>query len=436
MRFTSAFIVSLVLCSNLVSAADWPSWRGPAYNGSSPERNLPVSFSTTENVKWKTALPGPSAATPVIWGDRVYVSSTNADNNLLALCLDRSGGKVLWQKKLGHGAPLDSRANQSCSSPVTDGQRVVFLYATGDFVCFTLDGKLLWKHRISEMYGDFAFQWTFSASPTILDDRVYLPILQRDTQVRGRGGKGPGQPIPSLIVCLDAKSGKVIFEQSRTSKARVESKESYTTLIPFEHDGREELILAGGDCLTGHDPVSGKELWRWGTWNPRRIPHWRLVPSAVAGDGMVLVCAPKGDPVYAVKAGLKGDRSGEKAAWVSQDRKISSDVCTPAYHDGHFYVLHDKSRDLTKVVARSGKTIWQIKLPGRALVRASPTVADGKVYCLDHDGLAMVVNAADGKILHRAAMAAEGEERIRSTIAVAGGNLFIRTNKHLYCIGK
>ena len=110
--------------------------------------------------------------------------------------------------------------------------------------------------------------------------------------------------------------------------------------------------------MTGHDPIIEQELWRWGTWNPRRIGHWRLVPSPVVGDEVILACEPKGDPVYAISAGGNGNISDKGLAWKSSDKKISSDVCTPAYYQGYFYVLHDKKQHLTRIESETGNTIW------------------------------------------------------------------------------
>jgi outer membrane protein assembly factor BamB len=418
-------------------AANWGQWRGPAFNGSSSEADLPIKFSKTENVKWIAPLPGLSPATPVVWGDHVFVSSIDEGNDgLMAICLDRNSGKERWKKQIDVGPNKDERSNQTGPSPATDGQRVIFFYGTGDFACFDLAGKLHWQKSIADEYGDFAFQWTFSASPTMHAGRLYIPVLQRDVKVHGRGGKGNGKPIQSFILCFDPATGKEIFKHIRPSQAQAESKESYATLIPFTRQGRDELLLAGGDCLTGHDPITGQELWRWGTWNPRRIGHWRLVPSPVVGGEVILACAPKGDPVYAIGAGGKGTMSDEGLKWKSSDKKISSDVCTPAFYQGHFYVLHDKKQHLTKVDPKAGKAIWQVTLPGRTIFRASPTAADGKIYCMNHKGDVTVTDTATGELLHETPMGEEHADKVRSTIAVSQGNLYIRTNRHLYCVGK
>jgi outer membrane protein assembly factor BamB len=216
----------------------------------------------------------------------------------------------------------------------------------------------------------------------------------------------------------------------------MESLEAFTSPIPFEFNGRKEILVAGGDCLTGHDPETGKELWRWGTWNPSRIPHWRLVPSPVTGGGVILACAPKKDPIYAIKAGGVGTLDDSAIAWVSRDiRDITSDVATPAFYDDDFFVLSKLRKCISRVVPETGKVKWTTPLPSRVEFEASPLLADGKIYMINHAGLVVIADAQSGKLLKQIPMAERGRNPVRSTISAAGGNLFIRTNEKLYCVG-
>jgi outer membrane protein assembly factor BamB len=245
-------------------------------------------------------------------------------------------------------------------------------------------------------------------------------------------------PIESFLLAIDPKTGKTVYKQSRPSPARVESREAYATPIPHVRDGRKELLVVGGDVLTGHEPGSGKELWRWGTWNTdHRQPAWRLVPSVVVGGDVALVCAPKRAPVFAVKLGLQGELDDSALVWKSQGRPnpVSSDVPTPAYYRGYAYVLSDVEPALSKVDPKDGTVVWTTPMPREHLWRASPTAADGKIWCLNHNGLVVVVDAGDGKIVHRAAMGEEDDDSICSSIIVAYGSLFIRTNSKLFCVG-
>ena len=421
-----------------VSAADWANWRGPNHNGSSTESGLPVKFSKTENIAWKIVMPGPSAGTPIIVGNKVFVSSTDPKaEELLALCLDRRTGKELWRRVVGTGFQLDNRSNYASPSPACDGEVVAFFYGNGDLAVFDLNGKKLWAKKIQGDANGFAFQWTFSTSPLLHGGILYMQVLQRNTGVRGHG-KANGNE--SYLLALNPKTGKQLWKHNRPSNAKAESLEAFSTPMPYTYKGREELVIIGGDCLTGHDPKTGKELWRWGTWNPSRIGHWRLVPSPAAGGDVILACAPKGSPVYAVKAGGKGNLGEAGLTWKSAGRtdNVSSDVCTPLYYQDKFFIMYGEGRDktLSCVEPTTGKVRWSTNLESRAKIRSSPTGADGKIYLQNHGGEVFVLGAKEGKILHRTAMGQKGDDLIRASIAVSGGQLFIRSNSTLYCVGK
>lgn len=433
-RLFSAF-VALTL-GWTVSADNWSQWRGPQFNGSSTEKNLPSTW-TKESAKWSVPMPGPSAATPIIFGDLVFISTADdATKTLRAMCLDRKTGKVLWNNQVGEGRiSRDEKSNFASPSPVAEAGRVFFFYGNGALVAYDHAGKELWSRSITKDYGDFAFQWTFSATPMLSGGKLYVQVLQRNVPVRG-GGRTDA-PNESYLLALDPATGKTLWRHVRPSEAVDESLEAYSTPIPFEHQGRKEVLISGGDCLTGHDPETGKELWRWGTWNPNKIGHWRLVPSPVAGGGVVLGCAPKGDPIYAIKLGGNGVLTNSAIAWKSdQKRELSSDVPTPAFYNGDFIVVSDVRKSLSRVEPATGQVKWTVELPGRRKFESSPTVADGRVYMMNFAGDVVVADAAKGTVLGTIPMGDEGDDMIRSAIAVSSGQLFIRTNRKLYCVGK
>ena len=436
MRYLS-FSLLLMLLASWAHAGDWTNWRGPHYNGSTDEQNLPTEWSRTETVAWSVKLPGVAASTPIVLGDRVLLTGTDSDRDmLLASCYDRKDGSLLWQHDVAKGTQKDYRSNFASSSPVTDGKLAIFFYGNGELVCYDLDGDLRWSRNIQKDYGEFAFGWTFSSTPLLHNGKLYVQVLQRNVAV-GEHGFTDRENL-SYLLALDPATGETLWRHIRPSKAVGESLESFSTPIPFEHNGRAEVLVAGGDVMTGHDPDTGRELWRWGTWNPQRIPHWRLVPSPVAGDGIILACAPKRDPIYAIKAGGVGLLDDDALAWVSDDiREVSSDVPTPAVYDGDFFVLSDLRKCLSRVEPQSGKVKWTVETPGRAKYEASPLAADGKIYTINFDGDVVIFDAEDGRQVNLISMDdPQDGENVRSSISVSDGQLFIRTTRHLFCVGR
>ncbi len=434
---TLTLMIVSAAANSAIHASDWPHWRGPFFNGSSDEKNLPSQWSTSENIAWSADLPGGAAATPIVCGDCVFLAGVDAAKDTLqAICFDRRSGKLLWQHDVAEGTQKDNRSNYASSSPVADGKLVVFFYGNGDLVCFNLDGSTRWRRNIQKDYGPFAFQWTFSSSPTLYDGKLYLPVLQRDVAVRDYGWKD--RENQSYLLAVDPQSGKTLWRQVRSSPAVAESRESFATAIPFEYKGRKQLLVAGGDVLSSHDPANGRELWRGGDYNSARVPHWRLVPSPVAGDGVVLVCAPKREPLYAVEANGSTTGGQHANAWVSRDvKELSSDVPTPAFYDGDFFVLSDVRKSLSRVEPRSGKPKWTVATPGGVKYEASPLVADGKIYLINFSGQVAIFSAAGGKLLRVIPMEkATGDDPVRASISAAYGQLFIRTSRKLYCVGK
>ena len=438
---TLSFLISL--SASLAGAGDWPSWRGPHHTGASDEQKLPTKFSRTENVLWRIDMPGAAASTPIIVGDRVFLTSTDEKNEkLLAICLDRKSGDTLWSKEIAGRIRQDDRSNLASPSPTTDGKVVVFFYGTGDLAAFDFNGNNKWKMNLQEKYGKFAFLWTFSTSPLIHEGILYMQVLQRNEAFNAFGrdvGEKDGAN-DSYLLALEPATGKEIYRHVRPSKAKSESLEAFTTPVPFVHNGRKEILIVGGDCLTGHDPKSGKELWRWGTWNPDRIGHWRLVPSPIAGDGIILACAPKKSPVYAVKAGGKGTLSSEEAlAWVSEDidDDVSSDVSTPLFYKGKFYIVNSDRKSIACIEPKTGAVIWHERLPSKSKIEASPTAGDDKIYLQSHAGDVYVVSAGeDYKLLHQVRMSEKQERDVRASVALAHGCLFIRNHDSLFCIGE
>lgn len=436
MRLVLPVILFLLIALPL-HAENWPHWRGPHFNGSTTETNLPTDWSRTEGIVWRAELDGNAASTPIIWEDRVFLSGIDsAKDTLQAMCFDRADGNLLWKHDVAKGVRRDDRSSYAAPSPTTDGKLVVFFFSDGNLICYDLDGNRKWARNIQEDYGTFAFQWTFATSPTLWGGKLYMQVLQRDVPVGGRGFAD--RENESYLLAIDPQTGKTLWRHIRPSDAVAESHESFSTPVPFLSGDLAELLVSGGDALTGHDLKTGKELWRWDNLNPNKISHWRLVPSPVAGDGVALICGPKRSPVFAVKQGLSGHLSDDDLAWSSEGiRDVTADVPTPAFYDGDFFILSDVRKSLSRVAAPTGEVKWTVETPGRAKYEASPLVADGKVYLVNFQGEVDVIDAKSGDVINSIEMdEPEGREVVRSSIAAAHGQLFIRTTRCLYCVGR
>jgi len=433
--FSASLLISLLATLSL-QADNWPNWRGPYFNGSSQGKGYPAEFSKREGVAWQTQLPGEGASTPIVWGDAVFLTSIDAEKNcILAIRISAKSGEVVWAKEFGEGIRHDERSTFAGSSPVTDGKLVYFFSGAGDLAAFDFDGNQIWYRNIEKDYGAFAFQWTFSSSPQLYEGTLFLQVLQRDTKVHGRGGN---EPIDSYLLAMDPATGKTKWKHIRPSKAVVESREAFSTPIPVLHDGRAEIVITGGDSISGHDPETGKELWRWGTYNPERIGHWRLVPSPIYGEGTLLVCAPKGSPIYAIEAGGEGDLVGTANIWRTNGKEYTADVPTPLFYDGFFYVLNGRNKFLSCIHPSSGKVVWSQQINGKVKLEASPTGVDGKIYLMSHLGEVFVYSAGPdgGQLLNSTTFGASQSVNIRASIVPANGTLFIRTDDQLYAIRK
>jgi outer membrane protein assembly factor BamB len=411
-------------------AADWPQWRGPALNGSTTEAGLPASFSQTDNVAWSVRMPGPSGATPAVWGDRVFVSSVNSANGtLVALCLEAATGKVLWQKATGKDRPA-ARNNMASPSPITDGKAVYFFYGTGELFAFDVDGKELWSRDLEKDHGRNALMFGYSSSPLLWQGKLYVMAI-RSQRAGSYGGPAGAGKADSYLLAIDPATGKDLWKHVRPTGAQGESQEAYGTAVPFERDGKSAILVLGGDALTAHDLQDGHELWRWEGYNTQRINHWRIIPSPVVAGEIIFVPGPKHSKGFAIRPAAVDRLPAEPVAWTL-DREIP-DASTPLVYQGKLYVLNDDGRGISCLNPTDGKVLWQGKVPVDGVIRASLSGADGKLYIISETGEAAVLAAGEEfKVLHKVRMATGG--LTRSTIVPAGGSLYIRTPETLFCI--
>lgn len=425
---------ALLLAAALPAAAEnWPQWRGPSFNGSTTETGLPATWSKTENVAWIAPLPGPSGATPAIWGDSVFVTSPDDQRNLLLLCLDLKDGRPRWQKTVATGNRNGGRNNMASPSPVTDGRLVAALFATGDLAAFDFSGRELWHRNLVAEYGRFNQQWIYGSSPLLHGGRLFVQVVRSKSSPADSGPPGgqSGDPA-SYLLCLDPATGTNLWRQTRVTDAVDESQESYATPVPKEGPAGWEIIVAGADYVTANSALTGEEVWRCGGLDPRHEHSWRLVPSPVVAGGLVVACGPKRDPVIAVRDGGKGLVTSSHTAW--QTREYTADCVTPLVYRDQLFVLDGDRQLLTRVDPQTGTKVWEGGLGVREIFRASPTGADGRIYCVSESGTVVILDAgAEFKVLATIPM---GEGPVRASMAAARGHLFLRTSTNLYCLGK
>lgn len=423
-------ILGLLAMAYLGRAADWPQWRGPQFNGSSPEKGLPTRADPANGPLWKTTLPGPGASTPVIQDGRVFLTAIEPDSaKTWALALDSATGKQLWKRAVGVGFFGKTGNTAASPSPVADGDRVYFLYGTGEFLaCTAQSGDVIWRHDLQKEFGPFHILWRYGGSPLLFQGRLYVAVIHQHTAVKPT----PGLPPPaSYLLCLDPKSGRVLWRHIRPTDATAEAMEAYTTPLPVETPTGSRIILAGGDHVTAHDPTDGRELWRSPSCNPQKKRLYRQVALPVLVDGLLACSVARGNGMFALRLGGTGKLTDDSVVWKRRDH--APDVCTPLVMNSRLYVLDGKRKSIAQLDPATGHDIWRTRLETRQPFQASPTGADGKIYCVDMGGELFVVKAEDGSILARMNLGGRG---CRASVAVADGRLFIRTSDQVLCVGK
>ena len=397
-----------------LTADNWPSWRGPRRDGSSAESGLPLTWSSTHNVIWKLALPGPSGSTPIVWGDRVFLHVTEGDAIHL-WAIDRATGTPVWKRHLGDGNENKRKGNLSSPSPVSDGERVWTVTGTGIVMAFDIAGRELWRHDLQREYGEFGILHGYSSSPLLLEDRLIIQVLH-----------GFYTDDPSYLLALDKLTGERRWRVERPTDAPREAPDAYTTPTLLARGDRQEIVVAGADYVTGHDPTDGRELWRVPGLNPSANPMQRIVASPVV-DGNRIYVPSRVRPLLALEATT--DTGAPRRIW-SMDK--GPDVPTPALGQGRLYLVTDRGFAWALDTA-SGEPLWGPERIGEGTYSASPVVANGRIYATSEEGVTTVLAAAD-----RFEVLAENDigEYTLSSLAISYGNIFLRTAGHLYSIGE
>jgi outer membrane protein assembly factor BamB len=438
----SAVFACLVYLSATLTRAgdDWPQWRGPTLDGVSTCTNLPTEWSEDKNVIWKVPLPSWSGATPIVSGDRVFVMSASrpesraADRDqrsarrakrsdpggpeILLLCFRKADGHLLWQRTLDQGNRLHFKQNLASPSPVTDGRHVWALTGTGVLTAFDLEGNPRWRSDLQAQYGPFGLKYGYASSPLLYQGLVIVQVLH-----------GTNTDGPSYLVAFNGGDGTIAWHHQRQTDAPDECPDAYTTPTVSTGTARDDLIVSGADYVTGHDPRTGREIWRAGGLNPERQGNYRICGSPVpVGD---LIIAPsRVKPVLALRAGGTGDVTDSHFAWKLE--KGGPDVPTPVSDGRHVFVVNDSGL-VTCVDARSGQVLWGPQRTARGTVSASPLLADGKLYLTNESATTTVLQAAPQfRVLATNQL---DDDYTLASLATAGRHIFLRTSTHLYCLG-
>ena len=409
-------VVLIAFSLTSVDADNWPQWRGPELNGVSREKNSPARWSSTENIAWRIALPSWSGSTPIIWGDRIFLHVADGDD-LFLWCVERKQGATLWKKPLGGGNVKMRKQNMSSPSPVTDGRGVYVMTGTGILKGFDFDGRELWSREIQKDYGRFGLNWGYASSPLLHGDSLYVQVLH-----------GMNTDDPSYVLRINKATGKTTWRVERPTSAIRESPDSYTTPALLSYGKTTEIVITGGDRVTGHDLTTGKELWRADTLNPDNDPFYRIIASPVIADG-IIYAPSRVRPLLALRSGGRGDVAKSHLLWSTVN---GPDVPTPVTDGKYFYIINDRGI-VWCLDAKTGQELYGQQRIASGTYSASPVLADGKIYITNEDGLTTVIKAGP-----KFEVLAENnlDDYCLSSVAISDGQIFIRTGKYLYCIGK
>ena len=410
----------LVICIAVAIAvvplgANWPQWRGPELNGTAVATNLPVKWSKTQNIAWTLPMPERSGATPIVWNDHLFLN-VGEGGNLAFWALDRNTGQVRWKRPLGGGNVRMRKQQMSSPSPVTDGRNVWVMTGTGLLRGFDFAGNQLWVRDIQKDYGKFGIQWGYASSPLLHEDSLYVQVLH-----------GMHTDDPSYLLRIDKATGKTLWRVERPTKARMESPDAYTTPALLRYRGTTEIVITGGDVVTGHDAATGKELWRANGLNPTNNGSFRIVSSPLI-VGETIVAPSRERPLLVLRAGGRGDVTRSHLAWEFNN---GPDVPSTVSDGTYLYSINDRGI-MYCLDIKTGSTVYGPQRLRPATYSGSPVLADGKIYITDEDGVTSVVQAGP-----KFALLAENDfgEYTLSSPAVSEGQIFIRTDAALYAIG-
>jgi outer membrane protein assembly factor BamB len=430
-------LLLLILPAN-AWAENWPAWRGPRGDGVSRETDLPVAWNRSQGIAWSAPLPQWGNSTPVIWNDAIFLTS-NPPGKLLAIRIEKATGAIAWTREVGSGAETKAPAphanapsrgeqkfhelhNLATPSPATNGEVVVVHFGNGDLAAYNFSGKQLWKHNLQDEYGKYTNWWGHANSPVIAGDLV-ISVCMQDSLTTVQ----PEKPAQSYLVAHDLQSGRERWKTLRMTGADAEEGDAYTTPLLMEADGRQQLLVMGGNQLDAYDPRDGRQLW----FLPG-LKGGRTVTGLTIADKMIFATRGMRGPTFALPlpeaAPEKRELSLNQIAW--KYNQGTPDSCSPVVWQNWLFTVTDEG--IARCFdAASGQLKWKQRLKGN--YKASPVAAEGRIYFLNTSGLCTLVEAGE-----RFVRLAENElgDTFLASPAISEGRIYLRGHKALYAIGR
>jgi outer membrane protein assembly factor BamB len=408
-KILTLWVLLLFHSAASASQLDWPSWRGPQANGVSEGGDLPVQWSLTENLQWSVQLPGWGTSSPVVYGNRVFVTSEleeEGQKSLLTLCFDRKTGRELWRHDFGLGVDqrTHEKSNLAVNTPAVDGSALYVAFGNADIARYSHDGKLIWVTRYMRRFGDPAMAWGYAVSPVILKDSVLFPWDHH---------KGP-----CYLIGLDKLTGEISWKRDRPIGT------SHSTPLVVAHHGQTDILVSGKNRLTAFDAHTHEELWQYGEGEGPF--NGEIIVSPVYGEGMVFLQLWRHSKIHAIR--LEGDGEAPEPVWVSE--RPGPQEPSLLYYRGLLYALNDNGV-LVCLNGKTGREAYRQRLGGSC--NSSPVAGKGRIYISNNQGSTFVVKA--GRNFELIARNELGE-RITASPAISGNHFIYRTDSNLYCIGE
>lgn len=411
----TAIVFSLATAS--LPAEDWPNWRGPDHQGSRPGEGYPTQWSP-DSVSWKAPLPGKGASGPVVWGDRIFVTSPDEGiDSVLAFDLE---GNRIWQTELGKARPAKHKelGTSSNSSPVTDGEGVYVYFKSGTFAALEMDGSVRWHRNLAEEFGPQELYWDQGSSPVIVNDLLILPRLHAGD---------------SWVAGFDVATGEIRWKTDRNYEVPAENDNGYTTPVPIHQGDRDAVLVWCSDHVTTYAADDGELLWSCGGFNPEGMKLWPHIATPVVVDDVAVIPVGRDDrqqaSVHAIRLGGEGDVTETHRLWETDDFGVY--VASPVAYEGRVYLLRHKG-GLVAIDPETGEPHWQAAFPRAAdAYYASPVIAGGILYAAREDGVVFAAKVGESfELLGENAMG----EQILASPTPFDGKLLLRGEKHLFCV--